>query len=75
MQEKRISSNKDMALYTPLNKIKRIEDFNKNYEKCKNINQSTKNGILEQKKIGRESRLKLKFNKLEIRMNKGVMEN
>ena len=61
-----------MTIHTPISKIKRIEDFNRNYETSKNIIQLTKSGMVELKKNERESKLRLKFSKLEIRLHKGV---
>ena len=62
-----------MSMHTPVNKIKRIEDFNRNYECSKSIVQLTKFEIVESKKNERESKLRLKFLRLEIRANKGVI--
>ena len=65
--------NQDMSLYTPRKKRIKIEEINKNYEINKSLTQITKNEIFKLKKHDRESKLRLKFNKLEIRLNKGVI--
>ena len=62
-----------MSLYTPRKKRIKIEEINKNYEINKSLTQITKNEIFKLKKHDRESKLRLKFNKLEIRLNKGVI--
>lgn len=71
-QSQRFSINKDMRQYSPESKLKKLDDLRKNYEFSKHIVQLTKSNILENKKLKRESELKLKFKKLEIRLNKGV---
>ena len=72
LQEQRLHMNRDMSSCTPLKKIKKIKELRKNYEANKLLAQITKNEIIEEKKHERESKLRLKFNKLEIRLKKGV---
>lgn len=71
-QSQRFLINQDMSQYSPERKLKKIEEFHKSYEFTKSIVQQTKKNILEGKKLNRESKLKLKFNKLEIRLNRNV---
>ncbi|OMJ89431.1 hypothetical protein SteCoe_8430 [Stentor coeruleus] len=71
LQEKRFLTNQDMSKCTFEKKLKKIQDLRFEYDNAKNSAQLIKNEILEEKFIERDSKLKLKFNKLDIRMNKG----
>lgn len=68
----RFSFNKDMKNFSYEKKLEKIENLSKNYEYSKHIVQIAKSNIVEGKKSHRESKLRLKFSKLEIRLKKGV---
>ncbi|OMJ72097.1 hypothetical protein SteCoe_29550 [Stentor coeruleus] len=71
LQEKRFLANKDMSQHTFEKKLKKIQDLRFEYDNAKHLAQIIKNELLEDRFIERDSKLRLKFNKLDIRMNKG----
>jgi hypothetical protein len=71
-RSQRFLFNKDMRHFSYETKLKKIEEFNKNYENSKQIVLTTRQNIYEGKKLVRQSKLRLKFTKLEIRLQKGV---
>ena len=63
-----------MTRYSPDKKLEKIEEMNKVYELNKNVIQIAKASLFEEKKNEIESKLRLKFNKFEIRQKKGVKD-
>lgn len=61
-----------MSQHTFEKKLKKIRDLRFEYDNAKNSAQIIKNELFEERFIERDSKLRLKFNKLDIRMNKGV---